>query len=279
MIFRRVDTARPKGPRGTSSRSSAALGAIALTALSVGLVLGPAAPASARPTTPLSFPTTTADCTHRGWAHFTGVHFRNDGQCVAWVDRYVVRQRCLPAALADFQATGKTYAAELKISLGEFISAVCRGQDFPVSNDSYVVNDPAGTDLVSLSSGNTTPFVTQPGHIYWIEVQGAWNDGLVRQADARFISDNNWGTWSDGPVFHVRNLETQINDKFVNWGPYNTAHNYNYWIVGDGNPINMRVFEGNPATNTPNPALYADNTGPAIGGVAMPAIVFEYALP
>jgi hypothetical protein len=160
---------------------------------------------------------------------------------------------------------------------------VCRGQDFPVSNNSYVVNDPAGTDLLSLSSGNTAPFVTQPGHIYWIQVQGAWNDGPVRQADASVISDDGWLTWATGPSPDQRNLETQIDGQFVAWAPYavpfDPTHNYSYWIMGDGNPINMRVFDGDPATNTPNPAWYADNTGPAIGGVSMPAIVFEYALP
>jgi hypothetical protein len=40
----------------------------------------------------------------------------------------------------------------------------------------------------------------------------------------------------------------------------------------------LRVFDGDPATNTPNAAWYADNVGP-VGGTAMPAIVFEYALP
>ena len=279
MRLTRKQEVSTTGRRSSRTRTTTALSAIGLMVATLGLSLGLAGSASAAPRILLGFPTTVQECSHGGWAHFTGIHFRNDRQCVAWVERVVVRQDCLPAALADFQATGATYAAELKISLGEFISAVCRGQDFPVSNDSYVVNDPAGTDLVSLSSGNTAPFVTQPGHIYWIEVQGAWNDGPVRQADARFISDNNWVTWSNGPIFNTRNLETQINDKFVKWGPYSATHNYNYWIVGDGNPINMRVFEGNPATNTPIPALYADNTGPAIGGVAMPAIVFEYALP
>ena len=286
MVFNRVHTTRPKGPRGIRSRSSAALGAIAVATLSLGLALGPAGPASARSTTPathLSFPTTTADCAHRGWAHFTGVAFRNQGQCVRWVRHLIVRDDCLPAALADFQATGPTYAAQLHISLGRFLAAVCHGQDFPVSNNSYVVNDPAGTDLLSLSSGNTTPFVTQPGHIYWIQVQGTWNDGPVREADASIISDNGWLTWAAGPSPDQRNLETQINGHFVHWSPYaapfDPTHNYSYWIMGDGNPINMRVFEGNAATNTPNPASYADNTGPAIGGVSMPAIVFEYALP
>ncbi len=233
----------------------------------------------ALPAAPASFPTTVQECRHGDWAHFTGVTFHNQGQCVRWVKRTIVKENCLPGALADFQASGATYAAELHISLGRFLAAVCRGQDFPVSNNSYVVNDPAGTDLLSLASGNTTPFVTQPGHIYWIHVQGAWNNGATRQADASYISDDNWATWSDGPSFNTRNLETQINDQFVDWGPYSATHSYDYWIMGDGNPINMRVFDGNPATNTPNPAWYADNTGPAIGGVSMPAIVFEYALP
>ena len=39
----------------------------------------------------------------------------------------------------------------------------------------------------------------------------------------------------------------------------------------------LRVFEGNAFLNAPNPALYADNSFPGIGG-GTPAIVFEYRL-
>jgi hypothetical protein len=237
-------------------------------------LIGFAGPAAAAPT---GFPTTTQDCKYGGWANFKGIHFHSQQQCITWVQDAIVSENCLPAALADFQVSGATYAAQLGIPLAQFLATVCHGQDFPVSNASYVVNDPAGTDLLSLSSGNTAPFVTQPGHIYWIEVQGAWNNGPGRQADASYISDDGWATHTDGPAFNQRNLETQINDRFVNWGPYDTGHNYNYWIMGDGKPINMRVFDGNPATNTPNAAWYANNTGPA-AGIGMPAIVFEYSL-
>jgi hypothetical protein len=223
------------------------------------------------------FPTTTSDCRHGGWKGFTGIDFRNQGQCVRWVRHYIAREDCLPGALADFQDSGARYAAQLGISLARFLDSVCHGQDFPVSNNSYVVNDPAGTDLVSLSSGNTAPFITQPGHIYWIEVQGTWDNGPTREADASHISDDGWATHAAGPGFNQLNLETQINDRFVDWGPYSITHNYSYWIMGDGNPINMRVFDGNPATHTPNPAWYSNNVNPEPGH-GMPAIVFEYAL-
>ena len=255
------------------------LSAIGLMLGSFGLLLGLAGPASAAPATSSSFPTTTAECRHGGWDDFTGIDFRNQGQCIRWVQHTIVHEDCIPAALADFAETGPTYAAQLGIPLGEFLAAVCHGQDYPVSNAWYVVNDPAGTDLLSLASGNTAPFISQPGHIYWIAVQGAWENGPVRQADASYISDDGWLTWADGPAFNPLNLETQINDQFVDWGPYNgTSHHYAYWIMGDGNPINMRVFDGDPVTNTPNLAWYADNIG-LVAGVGMPAIVFEYALP
>lgn len=237
-------------------------------------MLGLVGPASAAPATTSSFPITIDDCMHGGWADYADVGFRNQGQCIRWVQHTVVHNDCLPGALADFAETGPTFAAQLGIPLDEFLAAVCHGQDFPVSNAWYVVNDPAGTDLLSLASGNTTPFITQPGHIYWIQVQGTWMDGPVRATDAEYVSDDGWLTWSDS-----LNLDTQINDQFVDWGPYDgTGHHYAYWVMGDGNPINMRVFDGDPATNTPNPAWYADNTGP-VGGTAMPSIVFEYALP
>lgn len=148
-----------------------------------------------------------------------------------------------------------------------------------MSNAWYVVDDPAGTDLLSLASGNTAPFVTQPGHIYWIQVQGTWSNGPTREADASYTSDDGWLTWSDGPAFDQRNLETQIDDRFVDWGPYTPTHHYSYWIMGDGTPINLRVFDGpDPASGVPYAPWYADNGGP-VAGDAMPAIVFEYALP
>jgi hypothetical protein len=266
------------GQRGPGTRTTTVLLAIGLLIGGVGLPLGLAGSASAAPTTSSTFPISRDDCRHGGWADFTGVTFRNQGQCQSWVQHMIVRERCLPAALADFQETGPTYAAQLGIPLERFLLAVCHGQDTPVSNAWYVVNDPAGTDLLSLASGHTTPFLSQPGHIYWVQVQGAWEDGSVRQADAGYISDDDWLTWSDGPSSNPLNLQTQINGEFVDWGPYDTGHHYNYWVAGDGSPITLRVFDGDPATNTPNPARYTDNTGP-VAGVGVPAIVFEYTLP
>jgi hypothetical protein len=238
------------------------LSAIGLMVGSLGLLIGFAGPAAAAPT---GFPTTTQDCNHGGWANFTGIHFRNQQRCITWVQDAIVSENCLPGALADFQDSCATYAAQLGIPLAQFLAAVCHGQDFPVSNAVYVVNDPAGTDLLSLSSGNTAPFVTQPGHIYWIAVQGAWNNGPGRQADASYISDDGWVTHTDGPAFNQRNLETQINDRFVNWGPSDTGHHYDYWIMGDGNPSTCapsratrpptdRTPRCTPTTPAPSPA-------------------------
>lgn len=262
------------GRRGPRIRT-ALISAIALMLGSLGLALGLALPASADPAP--SFPATTDDCRRGGWADFTDLDFRNQGQCIRWVQQTIVHEDCQPGALADFQETGPTFAAQLGIPLGEFLAAVCHGQDFPVSNHSYAVDDPGGTDLLSLASGNTVPFVSQPGHIYWIQVQGAWHDGPLLEADAAFVSDDGWLTWANGPAGSPLNLDTQIDGEFVDWGPYDANHHYEFWIHGDGTPINLRVFEGDPATNTPDPAAYA-NTGPSVHG-GMPAIVFEYALP
>jgi len=101
---------------------------------------------------------------------------------------------------------------------------------------------------------------------------------LVRVERVRHDSDDDWTTWTDGPDSSPLNLETQINDQFVDWGPYSADHHYSYWITGDGNPINLRVLDGDPDTNAPDPAGYGDNTGP-VADTGMPAIVFEYALP
>ncbi len=278
MTLMRDQEGRTSRHRSLRTRTTAVLAAVVMVLGSLGVALGGAGPASAA--SPSSFPVSTDDCRGGGWADFTGIDFRNQGQCVTWVQHTIVHEECLDAALADFQDDGATYAAQLGIPLGDFLSAVCRGQDFPVSNAWYVIDDPAGTDLLSLASGNTAAFVTQPGNIYWIQVQGAWFNGAVRQADAKFISDDGWATWVDGPSWNPLNLETQVNGQFVDWGMFNADHHYSYWILGDGNPINMRVFDGDPDTNTPNPAWYVDNVGtvPVADHEAMPAIVFEYEL-
>lgn len=101
---------------------------------------------------------------------------------------------------------------------------------------------------------------------------------MVRVERVRHDSDDDWTTWTDGPDSNPLNLETQINDQFVDWGPYSADHHYSHWITGDGNPINLRVLDGDPDTNAPDPAMYGDNTGP-VADTGMPAIVFEYALP
>ncbi|GEN79900.1 hypothetical protein [Actinotalea fermentans] len=218
----------------------------------------------------------TAECAHGGYADFPELDFHNRGQCTRWVQQYVVRPACHPGALADFQADGPRFAHQLGLPLGRFIATVCRGQDFPVSNNSYVVDDPAGTDLLSLASGNTAPFTSKVGYIYWIEVQGTWQSGLF-EVDATYVSTDGWATWADGPYGMPRQTSTQIENRFVDWGPYDAGHHYDYWVRGNGTPVNLRVFEGNAFTNTPNPAAYADNWFPGIGG-GMPALVFEYQL-
>ena len=246
----------------------------------LGLLAAMAGPASAAPAPaappPPSFPVAAAECRHGGWAAFPALDFHNQGACVRWVQAYVVRPHCVDGALADFQETGPTFAAQLHVSLGRFIATVCRGQDYPVSNAWYVVDDPAGTDLLSLASGNTAPYVSKPGYVYWIQVQGTWQSGPFA-VDATYVSDDGWATWADGPLGRPLQTQTQIERRFVDWGPYDAGHHYEYWIRGNGTPINMRVFEGNAWLNLPNPAAYVDNSFPGIGG-GMPAIVFEYAL-
>ena len=263
--------------RTTRHRTTPLLAAIGLTLGLLSLLLITIGPASAAPPPPApSFPVTVGECHRGGWADFPELGFRNQGGCVRWVQAYVVRPRCTDGALADFQATGPTFASRLRIPLGQFIATVCRGQDFPVSNASYVVDDPAGTDLLSLAAGHTVPFVAKPGYIYWIQVQGDWLNGTLA-VDAAYVSDDGWVTWADGPAGRPLQTQTQIDRRFVDWGAYDSRHHYQYWVHGDGTPINMRVFEGFAGLNLPVPAWYADNVNPDPAG-GVPAIVFEYRL-
>jgi len=123
-------------------------------------------------------------------------------------------------------------------------------------------------DLDGVSSVNSLI----SGKKYQFKVKGYWSNAGGRElADAENISYDNWATRMDGdPAWDASYsitgyrdlLDLQVNNSFVDWIFAGTANNYLYDFVGNGNAVNFRVFDGNPALNPViNPGWYTDNSG------------------
>ena len=83
----------------------------------------------------------------------------------------------------------------------------------------------------------------------------------TRAVDAHYISDDSWVTHDDGPSLNIDNLDLQVDYNFVDWGSYSDVHTYYLDYAGTGLAVKFRVFDRNPATNTPDPVWYGDNIG------------------
>jgi len=98
---------------------------------------------------------------------------------------------------------------------------------------------------------------------YRFDVTGTWTNRAGETVDAKYTTMNNWGSYVDAPAGGFPNelLDLQINNGFVDWGTYSAAHKYSRAFAGNGSTVNFRVFDGDVATNTPNPGWYGDNNG------------------
>ncbi len=101
------------------------------------------------------------------------------------------------------------------------------------------------------------------GQEYRFDVSGTWTNRPGESVDAKFTTMNNWSTWTDAPEggYHEDLIELQVNNAFVDWGTYSSAHAYSvaFTPAADAS-VNFRVFDGDVLTNTPL-AWYSDNVG------------------
>lgn len=117
---------------------------------------------------------------------------------------------------------------------------------------SIAANNPNG-------SNSTNALVS--GQSYIVEASGEWQNRGFETVDASFTTPDGWDTELAAPQggFPDDLLELQVNNGFVNWGPYNEDHEYSYLMTGNGATANFRVFDGDANTNTLNPGWYGDN--------------------
>jgi hypothetical protein len=125
-------------------------------------------------------------------------------------------------------------------------------------------------DTVTVDSANklgANSVTLESGVQYKIVVDGSyWTNRGWESVDASYVSADGWVTHTDGPgppggPYDQRLLELQVNEQFVNWGPYSGEHIYTLMFDGEGSTVNFRVFDGDPTTNTLEPGWYGDNVG------------------
>ncbi|MFA6269939.1 MAG: hypothetical protein WC657_01900 [Candidatus Paceibacterota bacterium] len=126
----------------------------------------------------------------------------------------------------------------------------------PVALETVTVNSAimTGSNSTSLTAGQS----------YILNVSGTWGNRGWELVDAKYTTGNGWSTYFDAPAggYPTSLLDLQLNNEFIDWGPYSSSHNYEitYTPVANG-PVNFRVFDGNVTTNTPDAGWYGDNVG------------------
>lgn len=117
-------------------------------------------------------------------------------------------------------------------------------------------------------SGAVSSAVMLTGKKYRFEVSGTWSNVGKNVADAEYASVDNWATYMNGYNINPYMLgegefDLQVNDAFVNWGSYSSAHTYSLPFMGNGSKVNFRVFDGDSTQTNPAPvsSWYGDNSG------------------
>jgi hypothetical protein len=105
------------------------------------------------------------------------------------------------------------------------------------------------------------------GGLYKITLSGTWTNRSGEVVDAECTSWNS-GAWKNevngngGPAYSPNLLDVQVNEQFIDWGACQQAnHTYTTWVEGNGNPINLRVFDGDTDTNQQISDWFSDNNG------------------
>jgi hypothetical protein len=123
----------------------------------------------------------------------------------------------------------------------------------------------AKTSTYRLDSANKSGLnvQTKDGYTYAVTVKGTWTNRTGEVVDAECTNTQS-GVWANAVNggYSTDTLDTQINQKFVDWGTCDaTNHTYTHWVSGDGGKMNLRVFDGDANTNTQYDGWYDDNVG------------------
>jgi len=108
--------------------------------------------------------------------------------------------------------------------------------------------------------------VLESGKSYKFEVIGTWEDTSQSDHfnDAEYVTFNSWVTYMQGtPNWGPNQKDLQVNEDFVDWGTYDSFHEYTLMFTGEGLKVNFRIFDGKADVLplTIEPTWYGDNEG------------------
>jgi hypothetical protein len=97
---------------------------------------------------------------------------------------------------------------------------------------------------------------------YKVTVSGTWTNRGVEEVDSECTSYEG-GDWMNAVTggYSPDLLDVQINQAFVNWGACSEENTYTRWVKGTSAAENLRIFDGNTATNQQDPSWFGDNEG------------------
>ncbi len=165
--------------------------------------------------------------------------------------------------------TTLTFASQIGGAFGPALDNVSITETLPVASCPVGTTQSTSYDTVVVNSSlptNTPSNISLlNGQTYLLVSSGTWMNSL-NAADTEYTSLDSWATHMDGydvnPWFLGEGeFDLQINDTFVNWGSYDSGHNYSYLQNGTGAPINLGIFDGDSNTNSKNLGWYGDNSG------------------
>ena len=126
-----------------------------------------------------------------------------------------------------------------------------------VDSKLYYYDDGYGTTGYNPISSNIK---LKNGVIYNIIVTGTANAGSPLLFDAKWVTDNDWVTWSDTVPgyegYGASLLQLHIDMISINWGDYNPEHIYNCYITGDGTKIDFAIRDIYPDNNVGEFTVY-----------------------
>ena len=128
---------------------------------------------------------------------------------------------------------------------GEFIEGLSVPTNTPAGINTNIANSyDSGTSYLALASGTYL------------------NRGGTNPADAEYSTITGWATHMDGFTGYGDDiLDLRINNDFVNWGTYNSAHAYAASFTGANAPVNFNIFDGDTITDIQNESWFSDNSG------------------
>lgn len=135
--------------------------------------------------------------------------------------------------------------------------------------DTTQATEPLETVVVPSNSSTATQSNNSlaNGSKYLMVTSGSWTNSN-NLADAEYVTKDNWATFADGYNFDPYFLgegsfDLQVDNAFVNWGAYNSGHEYSFLYEGTGAPAGFLIFDGdsNPVPPNLHPEWYGDNSG------------------